>query len=88
MWEWRRCFRKPFCVVFSSERKKPLTHCRISKYDSGQEIRIGNPESIDVSEVKLPKFSAGKRGTDLGRDGGEGGIIQRRPPSRAWLRKV
>ena len=50
--EWRRCFRKPFCFDFSSERKFYITHCRNSKYDAYQEIRYGHPESRDVCEPK------------------------------------
>ena len=49
-----------------------LTHGRSSKQDAGQERRIGTTESSDVSKVKVPKLSKGKRITNLVRDGGGG----------------
>ena len=55
---------------FLCKEKIPITHRRRSKYDTGQEIRIVTPESSGVSKIKVPKFSAGKRGTNLGRDVG------------------
>ena len=76
-----------FASYFLQKYKIPLTHLRISKYYAGQEIRIGTPESSDVRKVKIPKFSAGKRGTNLGRDGGRC-IIQLRPPSDNQVRKA
>ena len=76
-----------FCLVFSSERQNPLTCSRISKYNYGQESRTGNPESSEVIKVEIPKFSVGKRRSDLGRDG-KRIILQRRPPPDAWLRKA
>ena len=44
----------------------------ISKYNAGQEIRIGTPESSDFKKLKVPKFSAGKRGNNSGRDSIDG----------------
>ena len=73
--EWRILSRKKICLVFSSERKIPLTHLRSSKYNAVQEIWIESTEYSDISKVKVSKFSAGKRGTNSGRDG-ERGIIQ------------
>ena len=34
---------KLFASYFPRKGKTPLTHCRSSKYDAGQEIRIGPP---------------------------------------------
>ena len=53
-----------FAFSFHWKLKKRLTHCRSSKYDSGQEIRTGTPESSDVSKVEIPKLPAVGRGTD------------------------
>ena len=68
-----------FSLYFIRKDKISITHCRQSKYDSCQEIWIGTPESSDTCKIKLPKFSASKCGTNLGRDGGRE-IIQLRPP--------
>ena len=62
--------------------KNPLTHRRSSKYNSGQESRIGTPESSDISKIKVPKFPESKRGDDLGSDGRRS-VLQRGPPSGA-----
>ena len=63
------------CLILFSERQNSLVHCRVSKYDVNQDIWIGTPESSDVRKVEVTKLSAGKRGTDLGHDGGRG-ILQ------------
>ena len=67
---------KLFASYFLRKEKNPLTHRRSSKYDVGQEIRTGTTESSDIGEVTIPKFSAGKTGTDLVHDGG-GSILRR-----------
>ena len=59
----------PFFLIFYS-KKTPLTHSGRYKYDASQKHRIGNTESGDVCKGKVPKFSVGKRGTNLERDGG------------------
>ena len=87
MREWRNYLVNLFAYSFLRKDKIPLTYCRRSNYDAGQEILIGAPESSDVSEVKVPKLSAGKRVTNLGHDG-RGGILQLRPPYGSHRRKA
>ena len=67
-----KMIRKTFLPHIFFEKKTPLTHCRISKYDINQDGRTGTPESIYVSEGGVPKLSEGKRGSDLVRDRGRG----------------
>ena len=50
-------------------------------------MRIGTSESSDVIKLKVPKFSAGKCGTNAGRDGVRS-ILQRRTPSGAQGRNT
>ena len=47
--------------IFYSERQKPLTHRRNSKYDSDQAGRTGTPEYSDVREGEITKLPEGKR---------------------------
>ena len=61
--------RNLFASYFSQKDKIPLTHRMISKYDAGQEIWIGTPESSDISKGKSPKLSVGKRRTNSSLDG-------------------
>ena len=58
---------KPFFLVFSLERRPPPCH-RISKYNGGQEIRTGNPESSDFRSGEVIKLHTRERRTDTGRD--------------------
>ena len=76
-----------FASSFLWKYKIPLTNCRISKYDDGQDNLVGTPESSNVSKVKVSKFSAGKRGTNLGRYRGWR-ILQCLTPSSAQGIKV
>ena len=85
--EWRKLLEKPFCLVFSSERRNPLAHRRSYKYNAGEEIRTGNPESSDISTWEIPKLPVGERGTDLGRDRVRS-ILQCQPPMDAKGRKT
>ena len=71
-----------FASYFLWKDKILLTHSRISSYNAGQEILIGTPESIDAIKIKVTKFSASKRGFDLGHDEGRS-VLQGRPPSGA-----
>ena len=50
--------------LFFGEKKNSLTHRRSSKYDAGQKIKVGTPESSDVRKRKVPKFSSSKHGTN------------------------
>ena len=61
---------KKIVSSFVQKYKNTLTHCRIFKYYSGQEIRTGAPESSDSSKGKMPQFSDGKCRTNSGREGG------------------
>ena len=70
-----------FASYFLHKDKILLTHRRSSKYNYGQESRIGTPKYSDVSKGKIPKFSAGKRGTNLGR-AREGGKYP--TPTTSW----
>ena len=85
--EWRRRSGKPFCLIFSLEGQIPLTHRRSSKYNTIQEIWVGNPESSYGSKRKVPKFSASNHGADSGRNGGRN-VLQYRPPSGYQGRKA
>ena len=76
-----------FASSFLRKYKNPLTHSRSYKYDAGQKIRNGNPESSDVSTGEIPNILVGERGTDPGRDGGRG-ILQCQPPTDARVRKA
>ena len=67
--------------------KNHLTHHRISKYDTGQEIRTGTTECSGINEGKIPKFSEGKQRTDPVCDGGRI-ILQHWPPSNTQGRKA
>ena len=58
LWEWKRWFEKPFCLVFSSEIQIPPLRI-ISKYNAGHKIRTGTLESIDVSSVKKLSSTGG-----------------------------
>ena len=78
---------KNFASSFLQKDKIPLIHRRISKYNSGQEFRIGTPESSDTRKIKVPKFSANKHRADLGRYGAMS-VLQHRPLSGAQERKV
>ena len=51
-WEWKKLFKKHFCLVFSLERKKPLTHRRSSKYDAVQESRDGLLNPVILAKYK------------------------------------
>ena len=73
------------CLFFGD--KKPLTHLRSYKYNIGQEIRTGNPESSDVITVEMPKLPEGERGTDSGHDRGRD-ILQCQPPTNARVRNT
>ena len=53
-----------FALYFIRKDKNPLTHCRRSKYDAGQEIGTGTLESSDVSKGEIPNFPVGERRTD------------------------
>ena len=76
-----------FASYFLHKDKIHLTHHRSSKYDAGQEIRIGTPEYSDVSKTKVPNFSASKCGTNSGRYGGRR-VLQCQPPPDARGRKA
>ena len=52
-----------FTSSFLQKDENPLTHRRSSKYDPGQKIRTGTPESSDVSTGEIPKLQEGERGT-------------------------
>ena len=41
-----------FCLVLSLERKTPPTHCKISKYDAGQETPIRLLNSVTSAKDK------------------------------------
>ena len=41
-----------FCLVLSLERKTPPTHCKISKYDAGQETPIRLLNSVKSAKDK------------------------------------
>ena len=75
-----------FVSFFFWKDKNPLTHHRISKYNSGQEIRIESPESSDVREREIPKFLTCKRRVNSSRDGGRW-YSQSQSPSGAQGRK-
>ena len=68
---------KPFSSSFLPKDQIPLIHSRIAKYNFGQEIRIGNPESSEDSKRKLPKFSSCERITNSEHDRVAGGVLQR-----------
>ena len=76
-----------FASSFLRKDKIPLTHRRRSKYDASQEIRIGDPESSDISKIEVPKFSSKKRGDNLGPDKWRS-VIQRQPCYGAQERKL
>ena len=69
-----------FASSFLWKYENVLTHRSSSKYDAGQEIRTGTPESSDVITVEVLKLPVGERGTGSGRDGKKG-ILQFRPPT-------
>ena len=69
-------------LYFLQKDKIHLTHHRRSKYNDGQEIRIRTHESSDISERKLPKVSAIKRGADSGCIAGRS-VLPRQLPSEA-----
>ena len=69
-----------FALSVPQKDKNPLTHNRSSKYDAGQEIRTGTPESSDVIIGEVLKTLSGERRTNTGCDGRRG-IIQCRPPT-------
>ena len=76
-----------FASYFLWKDKNHITHRRNSKYDAGQYGRTGTPESSDIIKVKIPKLSAGNRGTNSGRARGRG-ILQLQPPPGARERKA
>ena len=71
--------RNLFASFFLRKDENPLSISRSSKYNEGQEIRIGTPESSEVSSVEVLKLHVREIITGTGRDG-RGGIIQCRPP--------
>ena len=48
-----------FALSFPHKYENPLTHCRRSKCNSGQEIRTGTPEFGDVSTGEIINLPAG-----------------------------
>ena len=78
---------KLFALYFLQKDKIPVTHSNNSKYDADQDERTGTPKYSDVREGEVPKLLAGKRGTNLERDGGRS-ILQLRPPTDDWGRKA
>ena len=53
-----------FSSYFLQKDKNPLTHRRSSKYNDGQEIRTGTPESSEVSKGELLKLPVREHRTD------------------------
>ena len=85
--EWKIWYGKLFASYFLHKDKILLAHCRSSEYNDGQEIWIGTPESSDISEGRIHKFSAEKHITNLGRDGWSR-TLQLQPPPGVQGRKV
>ena len=48
-----------FASSFLQKEESPLTHCMISNYDAGQEIRTRTPESSGSSTGEIPKLPEG-----------------------------
>ena len=71
--------RKPLASYFLRKDENPLPHSRSSKYDAGQEIRTGTPESSDVRLGEVLKLHATEHRTGTGYDG-RSIIIQCIPP--------
>ena len=71
-----------FSMPFLRKTKISHTPHRKSKYDAGQEIRPGTPQSCDVRGRKISKFATCKHGSYLGRDR-ENRVICRQSPSSA-----
>ena len=74
---------KRFTLYFFPKDKNSLTHRRISKYNSDQDIWTDTTESSEVRKGERPKLSSGKQGTDLGHNGGRGILLQG-PPTYTW----
>ena len=45
-----------FTRILLGNKKTPITHIRIYKYNDGQAIWLGSPEYSDVSKQEIPKF--------------------------------
>ena len=58
-----------FASYFLRKDENPLSCSRSSKYDSGQEIRIGTPESSDVRSREVFKLHTREHRTGSGREG-------------------
>ena len=69
-----------FGLSFLGKDENPLPHSKISKYYADQEIRIGTPESSDVSKGEVLKLPVVERRTGSVRDGRRG-ILKYRPPT-------
>ena len=76
-----------FASYFLRKEKIPPTHHRGSKYDTGQENRIAPPESSDVYERVINKFTLIKHIVNSGSDGGRG-IIQCQSTTGSQVRKA
>ena len=61
--------RNLFASSFIWKDENNLPRRRISKYNTGQEIRTGTPEFSDVSSGELLKFHMKEPRTDTGHDG-------------------
>ena len=61
--------RNIFASSFLRKDENPLPRCRNCKYDVGQEIRTGTPESSDVSTGEVIKLHTREHITDTGCDG-------------------
>ena len=93
--EYGRCVRgsgeyalgKLFASPFLHKVKISHTYSGDSKYDDGQEIRTGPPESRDGHKQRISKFDMRKNGVDLSHDRGSR-LFQRRPPSGSQGRKA
>ena len=68
--------RKLFASYFLRRDENPLPHRRSSKYNAGQEIRTGTPESSDVITGEVLKLHVRERITDMGHDGRGGSPMQ------------
>ena len=55
---------KLFASSFLRKDKNPFTHRKNSKYDAGQDVQTGPPESSNVRKGKMTKLPTRKRGTN------------------------
>ena len=76
--------RKLFALSFLRKYKNPLPRRRISKYDAGQEIRTGTPESSDVITGEVLKLHTRELRTDTVHDSRERIFQFQPPPDPKW----